>query len=961
MSSEDDADDLLPDLLISNAKSLSNILAGELSPNDDKTDNQIDRVMEANGEPEASNDEYSLGVIAKKAYCEEKGDIVIRMVDASFTYSYEYQGSAAKVVHTNLTNKCYLTLTQALHMGMGGNPFGPAGTGKTETVKALGALLGRQVVVFNCDEALDVESIARIFIGLARSGAWGCFDEFNRLDLSTLSSVAVLIKGIQGAVNSMKKQTIIQETEVQVNPNTAIFITLNPANKGYLGRSKLPDNLKQLFRPILMAAPDTIAIAEVILLAEGFTTAKQLAEKTVMLYCLAKNLMSKQRHYDWGLRSLKGVLLKAGSLLRTLSSPDSKKESETVKEAVKMSNMSKLTVKDAQNFEILMDDFFPTVGLEFSMNSVNFAKVLKNLNYKEMDSQISRVSHFLEQLLQRNGVIIVGPPASGKSSLWKIVAEAFKNVSVHVINPKAVTRDELLGYVDDISRQWYDGIFTKTVREALLEDPGVMRWIVFDGCIDPEWIESFNSILDDNRILTLPSGDRLTFDSNLKLIFETDDLSLASPATITRLGVVLTSEDDLVWQKLVEQFLEDQKFTSTLCETIHTVIHNIICKHKMKLGHAVPFVLKVIKHLGHSKSERHVLESLISALPTSLYKDSGFIKEIFTEFGENLPPGVPANELLYNSDLDRMTYADADFLFDEDDGHFTTSQTSSCVEYIKKFLTHGEKILFLQGPSSSGKSFIVSIACSQLGFEKPVFVTGAKFLDHRIIIRKIKEICNAHTRIGQKVLRPAKGKAVLVIQDLERSYADKWKTSPLEEFLYQFHSYGGFYDVDLEWVSLENVTFVCSITEAILNQRLMEGAVSLTIRSPGLEEERKVIYLAFQKLGEKLIPASAIQQFANLTTKLYEKVRTMKGDGLICHPYLEDIIDFVKALFSLYPTDKDHLLVSWSVLADEFYSRFFQNDYAETFKTLKYEAIEKVIGGSMELQKLKDFHIVPAI
>ena len=67
-----------------------------------------------------------------------------------------------------------------------------------------------------------------------------------------------------------------------------------------------------------------------------------------------------------------------------------------------------------------------------------------------------------------------------------------------------------------------------------------MRWIVFDGCIDPEWIESFNSILDDNRILTLPSGDRLTFDSNLKLIFETDDLSLASPATITRLGVVLT-------------------------------------------------------------------------------------------------------------------------------------------------------------------------------------------------------------------------------------------------------------------------------------------------------------------------------------------------------------------------------------------------------------------------------------
>lgn len=78
--------------------------------------------------------------------------VVAKMVDAEFEYTYEYQGNAPKLVHTPLTEKCYLTLCEGMHLGMGGNPYGPAGTGKTESVKALGALFGRQVLVFNCDE-----------------------------------------------------------------------------------------------------------------------------------------------------------------------------------------------------------------------------------------------------------------------------------------------------------------------------------------------------------------------------------------------------------------------------------------------------------------------------------------------------------------------------------------------------------------------------------------------------------------------------------------------------------------------------------------------------------------------------------------------------------------------------------------------------------------------------------------
>lgn len=80
-----------------------------------------------------------------------------------------------------------------MRIGLGGNPYGPAGTGKTETVKELAKSLGNMVLVFNCDENIEVNNIFKIFKGLVGCGAWGCFDEFNRLSFGQMSAISSVI------------------------------------------------------------------------------------------------------------------------------------------------------------------------------------------------------------------------------------------------------------------------------------------------------------------------------------------------------------------------------------------------------------------------------------------------------------------------------------------------------------------------------------------------------------------------------------------------------------------------------------------------------------------------------------------------------------------------------------------------------------------------------------------------
>ncbi|XP_034825556.2 cytoplasmic dynein 2 heavy chain 1 [Maniola hyperantus] len=778
-------------------------------------------------------------------------EVVAKMGLAQISYSYEYLGvSTGQFVRTETTDESFLILTQSLHLGLVGNPFGPAGTGKTESVKALGGLVGRLVLVFNCDEAMDTQCMGRLLSGVALCGAWGCFDEFNRLSADTLAAVshqfASLLAATHNRTPTVAPVALLNGKQIQVSEWCGVAATMNPLGRGYGGRRALPAALQHALRPLALRAPPRRELAARLLAAHAAAQPHVLAADLDTVFTLASTLLSGQRHYDWGLRALKAAVGSCGAALSTHASASPEQQRALLRKVLRLNNLSKLTQYDAERFENILSMVFADVPEEKVAIDPIFSSLeatVKHLGLVHNKLQMQKCMELYEQLQQRMGVVIVGPPGSGKSTIRQMLKTALtlqgKSIVEHVIYPKAMNRSWLLGHIELDTRQWTDGVMSTVALQVSNQPDDVWSWVVCDGDIEPEWIEALNSVLDDNRLLTLPSGWRVQFSHNVNFIFETHSLEYASPATISRLGIILLSDESNCAEEILENWLQKTEFEKESAKLAMPLLHEAVKKCIQWLNKHKSDV--IVKHCCMSLVRQILTQFEYIAQDTNSTSAHINSEEIICLAVQRSVAGLLKNSAVdsfyYELQMPPMMGVDvlATTHSEWSDTLYRSVRVRAC-EPALRAAAHYDRHFVIIGPDSCAKntlaeyilkesnSTVISIDCTPI--LQPVDI---------IAELKRKNVVSSGGRAGASASR-----VTVLVRSLHRASRDSWGSSLVHSFLLQLIQQNGFWareEGGPQWYNTGRVCVVATATShALLSPRLAAMLVPIVLPDPEEEE-----------------------------------------------------------------------------------------------------------------------------
>ncbi|KAK9744283.1 Dynein heavy chain, N-terminal region 2 [Popillia japonica] len=816
--------------------------------------------------------------LSQLRYYWENDQCLVRLVNATVKYAYEYLGNSDRLVITPLTDRCYRTLIGAYHLHLNGAPEGPAGTGKTETTKDLAKALAVQCVVFNCSDGLDYKAMGKFFKGLASSGAWACFDEFNRIEIEVLSVVAQQILCIVLAVRANAKKFLFEGTELTLNPNCYVCITMNP---GYAGRSELPDNLKVLFRTVAMMVPDYAMIGEISLYSYGFSDARTLSVKIVTTYRLCSEQLSSQNHYDYGMRAVKSVLSAAGNNKRNFPN---EKEDILLLRSITDVNLPKFLNHDVPLFEGIISDLFPGLVLP-QPDYVSFIKAMKksskSRNLQPKESFQIKVIQTYEMMIVRHGFMLVGDPFAGKSSTLKVLADTLGllnkqglpqlKVKYQIMNPKSITMGQLYGCFDPISYEWTDGVVATCFRKFVQDPSPDRKWVIFDGPVDAVWIENMNTVLDDNKKLCLMSGEVMAMTNVMSMIFEVMDLAQASPATVSRCGMIYMEAATLGWQPFVDSWLVNlnpEWCTEENAPFIKQVFHWMIdpslyfirkhCKQlcvtgEISLVKSTMVVFEIImedslKESGKKEEEAKYLLTWMQAafIYAGVWGLGGILdsesREKFDEFWKDLWRGqneeypfpesfadkiditLPVEGLMIDYNYNFRMKGNWKYWPDivkgmrlEDAPNIQqmlvpTVDTVKYTSIAEMHIKHNQRVLFV-GPTGTGKSFYLQdLLMNKLDQElfEPAFITFTV----KISANQTQELVISKLNKKKRgVYGPPKGKTcVIFVDDLNMPAKEAYGAQPPIELLRQFFDHKNWYDLKATTpIYLHDLLFVAAM------------------------------------------------------------------------------------------------------------------------------------------------------
>ncbi|OQR86425.1 dynein heavy chain [Achlya hypogyna] len=859
---------------------------------------------------------------------------VCRQTNTRFIYAYEYLGNTPRLVITPLTDICYMTLTGALHLRLGGAPAGPAGTGKTETTKDLAKALAVQCVVFNCSDGLDYKIMGRFFSGLAQAGAWACFDEFNRIDIEVLSVIAQQILCIQQAIICNADQFDFEGKLIRLNTGFGVFITMNP---GYAGRTELPDNLKALFRPVAMMVPDYRLIAEIVLFSEGFANALPLSHKMTQLYSLSSEQLSKQDHYDFGMRAVKSVLVAAGQLKRKW--PETHEDLLLIR-AMRDSNVPKFLEADLPLFRGIISDLFPGVVVPFVDYGVLQKAIetqLEALNLQQVASFVIKAIQVHETQLVRHGMMLVGEAGSGKSTNAMILAKAlsslyeqgvvdrdgfYKNVTRLTLNPKSISAGQLYGEFNLLTSEWTDGLVPKLVRQAVAEaaESDARNWVIFDGPVDAVWIENMNTVLDDNKTLCLSNSERIKLPATLHMMFEVQDLRVASPATVSRCGMVYMEQVHVglislarTWKVNVLDTFAPADIAAILIELIELHVPAAIAFVRSKCREKIP------SNNGNlMTSFLNLLASCLRAALTGAAAgtDVGSLARMYFIFslawsvGANIDDAsrprfhefclqqlaglfefVGPVDNVYNYAIDDVNanwvswlHRTPHFKYDAGLSYFSmlvpTQDTTRFRYLLERLMANNHHVLY-SGETGVGKSVVIQAFLDDMA-KTDSFVAATMGYSAQTKPANLNEMLELKLEKKRKnLLGPPSGKKMLMfIDDLNMPALEVYGAQPPNELLRQVIDQGGYYDTDkMFFKNVMNVVFAAACAppgggRSEVTPRLIRHFHMVWIPNLSLDAMTQIFVSILSGFLELEVPALAhmARPIVSASVQLYQRV-----------------------------------------------------------------------------------------